>query len=111
MITRKELDIHKFQWKGLGFVEVKGRKKLDRLKKNTEVWIHFVSGICQKYCPNPPHGKQWSALGLYMNKKNIEYLRGLMNEWIWSDIAPMVAEVLEDDEYGVKVDELLVDCR
>lgn len=117
MITREELDIHTFSWDGLGLIDVwkqncsiKEGSIPYKLRKNGEAWIHFVAGICNRYCPDHPHGMKWSASFLYMNQMNCNFVHTQVSGWLWLDVSPIRANILEDDEYGVKVNEILTEC-
>ncbi len=76
---------------------------------NCEAYVHWLLGVVKKYVVSPPKGKKWSALCLYMNQKNIEYLHSQLESFVWLDVAPTCCRELADDEYGVDPKNIITD--
>jgi len=110
-IKKEKLDIVKFSWNEILSHNIKKRvddqywqeSKAMRKKiiDNCEAYVHWLLGVVKKYVVSPPKGKKWSALCLYMNQKNIEYLHSQLESFVWLDVAPTCCRELADDEYGV----------
>lgn len=109
------LEIKKFSWEDILPHKVKkykdsrwqpqGIKK--QLKENGDALTHWITHIVRSYIPKPPHGRKWSALCIYMNNKNLDYLNSQIDSWLWLDIGPRYSDKLADNEYGVNPAEVL----
>ena len=117
-IERDKLNIFKFFWDEILPHKIKNfhpkywyntkgiRKKLD---DNAEGYIHWLLPVLKSYVPKLSKGKQWSALCLYMNQNNIDYLHTQLEGGIWLNIAPTCCQELADDEYGIDPENVVVD--
>ena len=103
--TWEEIGIEVFKRAPTKYPPVRVRKKFI---KNMEIYANWVTITAQKiYKKKLKVNEKFSALGFYMNEKNVDVLYRSLNPGDWLFIAPITLNELKDDEYAVKIKELV----
>ena len=108
-IAREKLNVWNFSWDDILPYKLNKRSARKKVADNGSAFIHWVIGTLRKYVSELPPKKKYNALCIYMNEKNIKFLNGQLDPWVWLDVAPKCCGVLQDDEFGVDTDDILLD--
>ena len=109
--------IRKFDWNAFKFQKVRpknpmypgrtSRKKMDQNTKNYINWL--MDTLRKRSIPEPPEGKNYNAMAVTMNAKNVNRLHDLMHPFDWLNYAPVGDNALADDEFGIYLNRIIVD--
>jgi len=108
---------YKFTWEEIGIEILKkppksfyseSRKVRKILLKNVEIYVAWVLKITKTlYKKKLKKNEKFNACAFYMNKKNNEILEKSLRPMDWLCYSPVTLEDLEDNEYAVKIEEIV----
>ena len=105
----------KFTWEEIGIEVLKKFPKLYTsvrikkiLDKNIENYMSWIMETARKiYKKKLKENERFNACAFYMNEKNNRILEKSLRVWDWVCYSPVTLEELSDNEYAVKIKELV----
>lgn len=111
----KPMKTFKFTWEEIGIdifrkaprypFSIRNRKKFS---KNMQNYVKWTVKTAQKiYKKKLKENEKFNSCAFYMNIKNVSILNRSLYPMSWLYISPVTLDELKDDEYGVKIKELV----
>lgn len=94
----------------IGLKKLKGKSSYKKIEKNCENYVNWVVNILNNRCNRElRENERYNALAIYMNQNNNDLLNKYLDPLVWLNYSPKVDDSLEDTEYSVDEDNLIVE--
>lgn len=84
----------------------RGRKSRD---KNSGIFIDWLVELLKSVGGQPPEGKVYNALCVYMSQKNVDWLSERIDPMVFLVYAPVVNPLLKDNEVEIDIEHIWSD--
>lgn len=105
------MDIYTFNISEIGLTPLSSKVRYSKaisirnrkiLLQNNERFTDWCIGVLQKHAGRElQENEQWNALGVFMNKENIDFIHECLSPMFFLSYAPTEDDTLKDTEYGI----------